>query len=98
MGDDSSQPGPDFSGSGPVEYNPTEVVAEGTLEYALQQAKEELFALQGVVSVGIGYGPAGAEALIVGVVDAGVARNLPDTIGGLAVIADVIGEVDAQPD
>lgn len=98
MGEDSHQPGPDFSGSGPVDYNPPEVAVEGTPEYTLQQAEARLFALQGVVSVGIGYGPAGAMALIVGVVDAGVSRSLPDTIDGMAVITEVIGEVDAQPE
>ena len=88
-------PGPDFTGSGPVEYRPAEAAPlEGV---ARVQAREEarLLAIPGVTSVGIGFGPAGGEALAVGVVDAGVAARLPREINGVPLVITVTGPVDA---
>ncbi|MFV0383532.1 hypothetical protein [Paracoccus sp. (in: a-proteobacteria)] len=95
MGDHISNPGPDFSGSGPVDYVPTGTVTAETGNPLPEAAEAQLLSLPGVVSVGVGYGPAGGAALVVGVVDAGVAARLPQQIGGLSVITTVIGEVDA---
>ena len=81
---DIEKPGPDFSGSGPVEYRPAEVAPRGALERLLASEEARLLAIPGVTSVGIGFGPPGGEALVVGVVDAGVAARLPSRDRGRA--------------
>jgi hypothetical protein len=43
----------------------------------------------------LGIGPAGGEAVVIGVLDAGVAAQLPSEIGGLPVVVNVTGEVNA---
>jgi hypothetical protein len=97
MSDDIQNPRIDFSGSGPVEYHSAEVASHGTLEQLLASEEVRLLAVPGVTSVGIGIGPAGGEALTVGVVDAGVAARLPLEIEGVPVVITVTGEVDALP-
>ena len=92
---DIEDPGSDFSGSGPVEYKPAQTTQRGTLESLLASEEARLLAVQGVTSVGIGLGPAGGEALVVGVVDAGVAARLPREIGGVPLVITVTGPVDA---
>lgn len=92
---DVHNPQPNFSGSGPVEYSPAPANSRGALELLLAREEAQLLALQGVTSVGIGLGPAGGEALEVGVVDAGVAAKLPSYIGGVPVVVTVTGPVDA---
>ena len=67
----------------------------GRSEGLLASAEARLLAIKGVTSVGIGLGPAGGEALVVGVVDAGVAVRLPREIDGVPVVVTVTGEVDA---
>ena len=91
----TQKPGPDFSGLGPVEYRPAEAAPLGALERLLASEQARLLAIPGVTSVGIGLGPAGGEALAVGVVDAGVAVRLPRAIGGVPVVVTVTGPVDA---
>ncbi len=95
MGDDNHHPKVDFSGSGPVEYGPAARVSHGTLTETLATHEAALLAVPGVTSVGIGFGPAGQEALTVGVLDAGVAAALPSEIDGIPVVVTVTGEVDA---
>jgi len=90
-------PGPDFSGSGPVEYAPAEAAARGPVEQVVARESARLLAIPGVTSVGIGHGPTGGEAISIGVVDAGVAANLPYEIDGVPVMVTVTGEVEAQP-
>lgn len=92
---DVHNPQPDFSGSGPVEYSPTPEKSRGALELLLAREEAQLLAIQGVTSVGIGIGPAGGEALAVGVTDTGVASRLPSDIGGVPVVVTVTGPVDA---
>lgn len=94
---DIEDPGPDFSGSGPVGYEQSQTGQEGTLELLLAREEAGLLAVDGVTSVGIGFGPAGGEALVVGVIDAGVAARLPATVGGVPLIVTVTGPVDALP-
>lgn len=94
---DIERPGTDFSGSGPVEYRPAEVAPRGALERLLAGEGARLLAVPGVTSVGIGLGPAGGEALVVGVVDAGVAARLPHELEGVPVVVTITGEVDALP-
>ncbi len=94
---DIDKSGSDFSGSGPVEYRPAAVAPQGVLERLLASEGARLLAIPGVTSVGIGRGPAGGEALWIGVVDAGVAARLPLDIGGVPVVVKVTGEVDALP-
>jgi hypothetical protein len=94
---DIEKPATDFSGSGPVEYRPAEVAPPGALERVLASGEARLLAVPGVTSVGIGFGPAGGEALVVGVVDAGVAARLPQEIEGVPVVVTVTGEVGALP-
>jgi hypothetical protein len=97
MNNNIKNPGTDFSGSGPVEYGPAEVAPEGALGNLLATEEARLLAVPGVTSVGIGLGPAGGEALVVGVVDAGVAARLPLEIKGVPVVVTITGEVDALP-
>lgn len=92
---DVQNPQPDFSGSGAVEYSPTRAQSHGELEALLARQEEQLMAIQGVTSVGIGLGPVGGEALVVGVVDAAVAERLPSDIEGVPVMVKVTGAVDA---
>ena len=92
---DVQSPRPDFSGSGAVEYSPAPAKSRGALELLLARQEAQLLAIQGVTSVGIGLGPAGGEALAVGVVDAGVAARLPSEIEGVPVVVKVTGPVDA---
>lgn len=92
---DVQDPQPDFSGSGAVEYRPTPAKSRGALELLLARHEAQLLAIQGVTSVGISLGPAGGEALAVGVVDAGVAARLPSEIEGVPVVVNVTGPVDA---
>ena len=87
--------GPDFSGSGPVDYRPVETAPHQALERLLAGREAQLLAIPGVTSVGIGLGPAGGEAIVVGVVDAGVAARLPLEIMGTPLVVTVTGEVDA---
>jgi hypothetical protein len=92
---DDEQAGTDFSGSGPVEYRPAEptpATARGSVP-ASDEAK--LLAIPGVTSVGLGRDAAGGEAVVVGVVDAGVASRVPREIGGVPVVIEVTGEVNA---
>jgi hypothetical protein len=95
MSDIEDDSGPDYSGSGPVEYQPAEAAPRGAIEQVLASEQARLMGVPGVVSVGIGYGPAGGEALTVGVVDAGVAARLPGEIKGVPLIITVTGPVDA---
>lgn len=95
MTDDIKNSDPDFSGSGPVEYRPADVAPEGALGNLLATEEARLLAVPGVTSVGIGLGPAGGEALVVGVVDAGVSAHLPQEIEGVPVVVTITGEVDA---
>jgi hypothetical protein len=92
---DIQNPGPDFAGAGAVEYRPADTAPRGELERLLAREGARLLADPGVTSVGIGHGPAGGEALAVGVVDAGVAARLPRDIEGVPVVVTVTGPVDA---
>jgi hypothetical protein len=96
MGDDNQTPKVDFSGSGPVEYRPADIGSAGALHDLLAAREAELLAIRGVVSVGVGFDPAGGQALLVGVVDAGVAARLPVEMDGVPVLVSVTGEVDAS--
>jgi len=87
----------DYSGSGPVEYRPADAAPQGTVERLLARHGARLLDVPGVTSVGIGSGPAGGEALMVGVVDAGIKAHLPAAIEGVPVVVTVTGEVDALP-
>ncbi|HEX8404345.1 MAG TPA: hypothetical protein VF670_06980 [Duganella sp.] len=88
-------PPPDFSGAGPVEYNPAPVAPASEVARLLAREEARLLAIQGVTSVGIGLGPPGREALVVGVVDAGVAARLPPQIDGVPLVVKVTGTVEA---
>lgn len=92
---DIDDPGSDFSGSGPVEYRPADAAPAGSLEQVRAREEARLLAIPGVTSVGVGLGAPGHQALVVGVVDAGVAARLPREIDGVAVIVKVTGPVDA---
>ena len=94
---DIPNPTPDFSGSGPVEYNPKPPAPLGELALLLARMGPQLLIMQGVTSVGIGHGPAGGEALTVGVVDISVAARLPREIEGVPLMITVTGPVDALP-
>jgi hypothetical protein len=89
--------GPDFSGSGPVEYRPAEPTPQTPAQQVLSRQEVGLLAIPGVTSVGVGLGPAGGETLTIGVTDAGVALQLPHEISGLPVTVVVTGPVDALP-
>jgi hypothetical protein len=61
-------------------------------------AKSELMALDGVVSVGVGLGPDGEPAAVVGVsgATAEIRATLPERIENLPVIVRKIGEIHAR--
>ena len=87
---------PDFSGSGAVPYDPG-AFAAGPTSAPAAAGYERLLALPGVVSVGLGHGPAGEAAVTVGVADAADAARLPRRLDGLPVVVMVTGPVDALP-
>lgn len=89
------QSGPDFSGSGPVRYEPEAAHPQGAAERLVSDESESLLAIPGVVSVGIGADSVGGDALIVGVADAGVAARLPRQLRGIPLIPTVTGPIDA---
>jgi hypothetical protein len=93
---DIENPGPNLSGAGPVEYRPAETEPRTPLERLLASERARLLAIPGVTSVGIGLGPVVGEALVVGVVDAGVGARLPRAIRGTPLVVTVTGPVDAQ--
>lgn len=95
---DGEQAGTDFSGSGPVEFRPTEPAPPAALGSVPESEEARLLAIPGVTSVGLGRDAAGGEAVVVGVVDAGVAPRLPREIGGVPVRIEVTGEVTALPE
>jgi hypothetical protein len=92
---DMHDTGPDYSGSGPVEYRPAEAAPSGRAGQVRAREEARLLAIPGVTSVGVGFGPPGGEAITVGVVDAGVAARIPREIGGVPVVVTVTGPVDA---
>ena len=92
---DVPYPPPDFSCAGAVDYRPAPAQPSTALEALLAREQARLLTILGVTSVGIGHGPAGTEALVVGVVDAGVAKRLPVHIEGVPLVVNVIGSVDA---
>lgn len=95
---DGEHPGADYSGSGPVEYRPTDDAPPTALGRVSASDEARLLAIPGVTSVGLGQGPAGGEAVVIGVLDAGVAARLPSEIAGLPVVIEVTGEVNALPE
>ena len=60
--------------------------------------EQELLAIPGVVSVGIGLGADGGRAIIVGLEqdDEQVKKQLPAELGGFAVISQKVGAMKAQ--
>lgn len=92
---DIQNPGPDFTASGPVEYRPAEAAPGAGLEGLRAREEARLLAIPGVTFVGIGHGPAGGQALAVGVLDASVAARLPRMIDGVPILVTVTGPVDA---
>jgi hypothetical protein len=94
---DIHNPGAEFSGAGAVEYRPVEAAPQGALERLQARVEASLLSIPGVTSVGISHGPPGGQALMVGVLDAGVARRLPQEIEGVEVRVTVTGPIDALP-
>lgn len=94
---DTDGQGPDFSGSGPVEYRPSTSAPRGNVEAALAREEARLLAIPGVVAVGRGSGPIGREILTVSVTDAGVAALVPREIDGIPIVITVTGPIDALP-
>jgi hypothetical protein len=72
---------------------------EGAMHQNIQNVKAEnearLFALPGVVSVGIGLDPAGGEVIVVGLDRARPAtqERIPAELGGYPVRVEIIGTV-----
>lgn len=93
---DKARRGPDFSAAGPVDYQPP-ARTPGPAKGLSAQAEAQLFAIPGVVSVGIGAGPTGGTVIAVGVMDAGVGARLPREVEGRALVVDVTGPIDALP-
>ena len=92
---DTQDPARDVSGYGAIDYQPDSAQPSGALEALLAREEARLLAIPGVVSVGIGLGPAGTEAFVLGVIDAGVAARLPSDIERVPVVINVTGSVDA---
>ena len=97
-------PPPDFSGSGPVEYQPAAAAPASEVARLLAREEARLLAIEGVISIGIGIGigtgagQPGREVLVVGVVDAGVASRLPTEIDGVPLVVKVTGTVRSLPE
>ncbi len=83
---------PPFAASGPREYNPAEPVSA-----ARRSAESQILAIPGVTGLGEGRDALGNPAWIAYVVSRGIAAALPKAIGGKPVLAEVSGEIDAQP-
>lgn len=94
---EQEKPGPDFSGSGPVEFHAAAPQKQSATEALLASEESRLMAIPGVVSVGITTGGPGGQAIAVGVTDANVRTRLPEHIGGIPLVVSVTGEIDAQP-
>ena len=94
---DGEHPGTDYSGSGPVEFRPTDGETPAALGRVPAGEEAKLLAIPGVTSVGLGHDSAGGEAIVVGVLDASVAARLPSEIAGLPVVVEITGEVNALP-
>ena len=94
---DAEHPQPDYSGSGPVEFRPDDDAPPAALGRVPADDEAKLLAIPGVTSVGLGHDPAGGEAVVIGVVDPGVAPRLPSEIAGLPVVVEITGEVNALP-
>ena len=71
--------------------------AQGGTGALTADAHDRLMALPGVVMVGEGQDETGGQAIIVGVKRSDQLRHVPTAIGGVKVVAQVIGEVDALP-
>ncbi len=69
-----------------------------TIQEVKQSHEEELLAIPGVVSVGIGMGDKGHSAIIVGIAgtDAGAGATIPQSIEGYRVIVKPTGTVRAE--
>ena len=80
---EQEKPGPDFSGSGPVEFHPAAPQQQSASEALLAREEPRLMAIPGVVSVGV--------------TDANVRSRLPEHIHGVPLVVTVTGEIDAQP-
>ena len=91
----SNDKGPDFSSSGPVDYRPAEATPSGVAELVSASQEAYLLAIAGVTSVGLCHSTQGRQAIMVGVVDAGVETQLPREINGVPVLVTVTGPVDA---
>jgi hypothetical protein len=81
-----------FSDSGPVSYAPQEQISGDRRE-----AEAALRNIPGVRGIGEGQDALGDPAWIVYVTEPSVAANLPRTVGGRKVVAEVTGEIDIQP-
>ena len=73
---EQEKPGPDYSGSGPVEFHPGKPEQGSLIEQILASEEPRLLSIPGVVSVGIAFGGPGGHALAVGVTDAEVCGSL----------------------
>lgn len=94
---DTKNTQPDFSGSGPVEYNPAPEQSDSALAPILAREENKILAIEGVTSIGIGVAPAGNEVFEVGVIDASVASQVPSEIEGVPVVITITGPVRALP-
>lgn len=94
---EQGKPGPDYSGSGAVDYSPAGTEQGSAIEALLASEEPRLLSIPGVVSVGVAIGGPGGHVLAVGVTDAGAAARLPKEIQGVPLVISVTGEIDAQP-
>lgn len=92
---DTNDTSPDFSGAGPVAYQPSDPAPVTALQRVLANEETRLLAMPGVVSVGIGYGPTGSEALEISVLNSSVAASFPRTLDGVPLTVTVTGPIDA---
>jgi len=57
---------------------------------------DELLAIPGVEGVGLTQTRDGGDGIVVFVRDGSVAGLLPDVVGGLPIVVEVTGQIDAQ--
>ena len=72
-----------------------EVMSQSEIEITKSNVEASLFAIEGVVGVGIGSNEIGDDAIVVYLRDESSQERIPTQIEGFPVITEVSGEFDA---
>jgi hypothetical protein len=80
---------------GEVAYQPADSPSESPVGAVLHKHEAQLRMIPGVKGVGESLGPIGEPVIQVFIAHAGVAKALPQTLDGIGVMHEVVGEIDA---